>query len=383
MRYIIMPALVVILCGRAKAQITLTQSSYPASLIGTDSLKKTTYNSSFPSLPADTAALWDLSSVTDTTPVFFAYRVASSHQFADSNIFPLGLFSYTGDIQSDITSSAYAESGVYIFDTGYSLSGLTGGGPSDTLIIPSQTVSYSSPKIKIAFPATYNSSWWSSDSANYNFQITLSAFGWSNAPGIVRRNTVELDTVTGWGKLRVKNNVGATSLYFDVLQIKSITITTDNFFVNGSLVPSFELTLLGLSQGQHDTTYQQNYYRPWEVTPLAQVNFRDAAFTQPVSATTHAQRLMDNGLAGVADEQSVKLYPNPACNSISVELSGEKGEWNYCLTDIAGRQLTTGTINYNSNRAIIPLPSSLGAGVYQLTLQNSSGYHYTRQLQVR
>ena len=53
------------------AQITLISSGYPSSLIGTDTLKVTTAASAFPSLIHATSGSWDLSAVTDSTPVLY------------------------------------------------------------------------------------------------------------------------------------------------------------------------------------------------------------------------------------------------------------------------------------------------------------------------
>jgi hypothetical protein len=77
------------------AQITLTQSSYPLSVLGTDSIAHTTVTSAFPALSPMTNATWDMMIITDTSFPSFAYRVAtpstSSYEFADSND-----YSFTG-----------------------------------------------------------------------------------------------------------------------------------------------------------------------------------------------------------------------------------------------------------------------------------------------
>ncbi len=115
------------------AQITLTPASYPASLIGTDSLKVTTYTSPFPSLSPATTATWDMSTVTDTTPVFYACRVpVVTYQYADSNQYQISTYGYQGNTPCTVTSLGLYEYGIAVKYSAYSLTTITLG-PFDTL----------------------------------------------------------------------------------------------------------------------------------------------------------------------------------------------------------------------------------------------------------
>jgi hypothetical protein len=378
MKNIVPVVLGVLLClSHAKAQDTLTQSSYPLSVIGIDSLKKTTYNSSFPVLTASVAGIWDMSVVTDTTPVFFSYRVpgAGSYQFSDSNTYALGAYSYKGNVESNINYPALFEYGINVFQTGYSLTPITLG-PTDSLFIPLQTVTYSFPRTKIAFPAIYNTNWSSAYTSDFSFQISVSLLGLNHAPGIVRTYTTETDTVIGWGKMRVKDITGSPSLYLNVLLVKTAIANTDSFFINNSPAPASMLTTLGLTQGQHDTTYQQNYYRKGELTPLAQVNFKDATFAQPKSATTHVQRLADNAVTDAVNDRNVTVYPNPVCgNLILLELPAQSGNWSYQLVDISGKVILDDQLRITGTHASFELPASVTPGVYHVVL-NIDGRPY-------
>jgi hypothetical protein len=378
MKNIVPVVLGVLLClSHAKAQDTLTQSSYPLSVIGIDSLKKTTYNSSFPVLTASVAGIWDMSVVTDTTPVFFSYRVpgAGSYQFADSNTYLFGPYIYKGNVQSNINYPGILEYSINTGQANYSLSSLTSGS-TDSLFIPSQTVSFSFPRTRIAFPTIYNTSWSSAYTSDFNFQISIFALSYNHAPGLLRAYTTETDTVIGWGKMRVKDIAGNPSLYFNVLQVKTVIITTDSFFVNGSPASTLMLSALGLFQGQPDTTYQQNYYRKGELTPLAQVNFKDATFAQPKSATTHVQRLADNAVTDAVNDRNVTVYPNPVCgNLILLELPTQSGNWSYQLVDVSGKVILDDQLRITGTHASFELPASVTPGVYHVVL-NIDGRPY-------
>jgi len=354
------------------AQINLTTSGYPASLIGTDSLKMTTVASSFPTLSAMTNATWDLSTVSDSTPVFYAYRVpTTTYQFADSNTYAFGAYIYKGNVQTSNTSTGILQYNIKVQPVNYSLTSLTSG-PTDSLYIPAQQDTFKNEeRIKIGFPATYHSSWSSVYVTNFSYEISVALASLSHAPGITTTYTTEKDSVIGWGKMRVKDATGNPSLYFNVLQVQTIIMATDSFFINGLPAAATLLTALGLTQGQKDTTYQQNYYRMEEVTPLAQVTFKDAAFTQPTSATTHVQRLMASGVPNIPIKAIVKVYPNPVtAQLVNVTLPASGGAWSYELIDINGKTVQNGALQPTGNEAQVILPFSLIDGIYYLKIDN-------------
>ncbi len=363
-------------CYSLNAQISLSSGSYPASVIGTDSLKVTTIASSFPSLPAMASGIWDMSVVTDSIPILFAYRVPTSatYQFADSNEYKFESFSYQGNLQSSILAGGIFEYAVSVQKSGYSISGITGSA-TDSLIITTQNMAYSSPRTVIAFPAAYHSSWASSYHNDLDFQLSYLMAGDTLAPGIMRTYTTEKDSVVGWGQMRVSDASGAPSQYFDVLQVQTVITHTDSFFLKGALFSSSILLYFNASQGQKDTVYQQNYYRAEEVTPLAQVQFHDAAYTQPYKATTHVQRLIKPvAVPGLVKDNQIKVYPNPVTNgSITIELPAPGSDWQYELTDITGRKITEGLLSAKGKIATIQLPPSTASGKYYLRVVGNDG----------
>jgi type IX secretion system substrate protein len=374
---------IVLVITNISAQIILNSSDYPASVIGTDSLKITSSTSSFPSLTAMTDGMWDMSMVTDTTPVYFSYRVPTvTYQYADSNQYSFSGYSYQGNMQSSIASTGIFEYGVNVQGIGYSLLTLTTGS-TDSFIINPQNITYSSPRQKIAFSATYHSVWSSEYYSDFGFKLTFIAAGYNDAPGILRTYATEKDSVVGWGKMRVKDAAGNPSLYFDVLQVKTIITKTDSFFINGLLAPGSLLTLLNASQGQKNTAYEQYYYRVGEITPLANVQFRDSTYTTPYKATTHAQRLVSNAVKGFANRQNVKIYPNPISDGIvSIDLPFTHGLWEYELTDINGKKVMTGLLQANTSTTVLYLQPAVSPGVYYLKLSNDGMQVCTHSLEI-
>ena len=107
------------------AQITLTAAGYPSVLTGTDSLRITTYGSPIPMLLPATGATWDMTTLADSTPVFFANRVAVPvYQYADSNQYRIGTYGYQGNATAAVTSLGLYEYGITSKDTAYNLSSI-------------------------------------------------------------------------------------------------------------------------------------------------------------------------------------------------------------------------------------------------------------------
>jgi hypothetical protein len=367
------------------AQVVLTQSSYPISVTGTDSLRMTTYASPFPSLAFSASGMWDLSTVVDSAPVFFEYRLPTftGYQFADSSIYRLfgyAGFNYQGNVQSSILGGGLLDYGLKIQPISYSLFPITST-ITDSLFIDSQLTLYSSPHTKIGFPAAYTSSWSSSYVSDVNFHLSWSPF-YSHSPGVVRRYTTEVDSVLGWGKLRIRDAGGSSSPYLSVLQVKTIITTTDSFLIGGTPFPVVLTSGFNVVQGTTTTTYLQNYYRPEEVTALAQVTFTDATYSQAKSATTHVQRLSDVGVPNLMNNNKFEIYPNPVSgNSIFVSLPGT-GAWSYRLSDMNGIVTGSGVLETSGNKGQVTLPGAIAPGSYYLKLENSSQQSLTRSIEI-
>ena len=355
------------------AQVMLSESGYPSSVLGADSLLVTTSASIFPSLLPMTNGIWDMSIVADSVPIFFAYRVPTvTYDFADSNQYNFGVYNYRGNVQSSITSGGIYGYGIDILKTGYSITPLTFG-PNDSFIINTQSTSYSSQRTKIAFPATYNTSWSSLYRFDLGFQLTFLLAGDTLAPGIIRTYTTERDSVVGWGKMRIKDASGGPSDYQHVLQVQTIVTHIDSFFLKGVPVPALFLTTFNVAQGKKDTVYEQNYYRVGEVTALAQVEFKDSSFTRPYKATTHVQRLAPDFLSGIERGSPVKIFPNPVTDrSVNVQLPVGGGIWNYEIVNTSGQSVAAGLLPSAGNQtsAMIQVNASIVPGIYFLRIFN-------------
>lgn len=353
------------------AQISLNSTSFATVGTGVDSLRVSLYNAVLPVLPAATAETWDMTAIVDSLPYFWHARVNSSfYQYADSNEYSLGAYTYEGNAGVNISGGGIIEPEVDIKKREYELSFLTASS-FDTLFIPAQTVANSTPLIHVGFPATYNSVWQSNYSNSTTYELTVSMFSYVHKPFVRRRYVQRRDTVKGWGKMKVRTAAGFSSDYFDVLQIFSTTITTDSFFTDGAPAVPSVVTMFSLEQGKKDTTYVQRYYRAQEVTPLATIVYRDGGYTQPIKATTHIQRLKVASVNKVTDKETPIIYPNPTSDGcIYLANLPSIGESRYVLTDVNGKRIHLGAIDKNETPKRLVLPKWLSNGIYLLNVSN-------------
>jgi len=371
--------------GAFAQAITLNQTSFAtASTSGADTLLNTATIPTYPALTADAGANLDFTGATSNTSPSVLYRVAATagSQWADSMHLTFSVFPYTAKLESSLSALGYVQSGEHIDKVGYSLAAVTFI-PTDSLVINSQDIPFSANKTKIAFPATNQSTWSSTYHYDFSFVVTATPFGLNHAAGVVRAYIVEKDTVIGYGKARVKDINGNGSAYVDVLQIETITSTTDSFFLNGSVAPAnivAGLTNNTATQGQVTVTKEQYYYRTGELTPLVHITY-DPTNTTPATAQTQAARLPSSYIPETQYTRTLNVYPNPVTNH-TIIVSGAPanyGNWSYELENITGQVVTKGALELNNNqeKTQVNLSGTIAPGTYFLHMYNGGAAQET------
>ncbi len=368
---------VFLIWAQAFAQITLTQSSYPSSFSGADSVMATNGNTGIPSLIPATNAMWDFSGITYTGSNYLTQfiSVPSPETFGTPITMGSGVMSYQTTNFNKISSTGFTVDADSISYQYISLIPLTAGA-FDSFILPNQTNYYSYPDTVIKFPASMASSWSSSYSYADNFFLSVGSLSLSHAPGRFKYTFTETDTVVGWGKLKVKNIDGSISGSMDVLQVKRVVNRIDSFFIGGSPASSVLLTFLSVTQGQAHNSFQYRFYRAGEVTPLATAVYPTSSFVIPDSAFIHTQRLaIATAVSEFKINDGIKVYPNPVSeNTVSIDMPfAENAIWSYELINLSGKNVAYGLLSLSANQthSTIILPEELGAGIFYLCLKNN------------
>ena len=364
------------------AQITLTSASFPTTIVGYDSLKQTIATSSLPILTPTIDGVWDMSVVIDSTPnIIVRHAPDATHQFADSDFYSLGGYTYLGYLQSGVTSVGMQQFGVLIPKKIFDLYPATGGS-HDSLYIDSQNVTFNIPVTKLSFPTGFGSSWQTISYSDMFFHTTYQAYPMMYSAGKLRKYINEIDTVIGWGKMRVLDENGLASSFFDVLQIQSTTIVTDSVLMDTPLYNGVVLGIMHLLQGQQKTTFQQYFYRAGTIIPLAKINFTDANFTSPINAITHVQVNMNLVPEVKMNTKGIKIYPNPVYYpAFTIELPNI-GMWNFELISIDGKVIKNEAVFIKNLHWQYVLPKEITDGVYFLKCIDNNNSIYQNQIEV-
>jgi len=376
------------------AQITLSSSSYSSSFAGTtDTFLSSGTGVTYPSLVPATSMSWNMTSAVLTTPVGYDYSVApdasvfTSAQFADSVVNSFATYDYIATFQRGITSGGFYEYGEHVNRQAIHITAT--GGPTDSMIFVAQDVIYSSPETIIKFPATYGSNWSSTYHLSFNFLLDVALLSYSNEPGSVKEYVSETDSVVGWGQMRVRTVSGGSSPYQLVLQVRRRIMQTDSFYVGGSLASSTLLSAFGVTQGQVTGQYEDAFYRPNEVYPLAAVGYRSDTFNTISGASTLAEGYgsdLSLGVNTIKNNNEASVYPNPVSNgtvNISVP-NAQDGNWSYNIFNAAGNNVTNGSLNLSSNQTTtnISLGDALAPGVYYISISNNGAAIAVRPLEI-
>lgn len=358
----------------AQAQITLNQSDFTAWTPGVDSFREFTT----PMVTPVTNGSWDMSTANYTGGPFTIPKIAYTNaavpgaSYYTNGGYNFSAFTVPVKVCYGINGQGYGMVGEVIDRTAYSLAPVTTN-TQDSLVFLAQATAYSSTRKNLSFPATYNSNWMSAYVFNTNFQVTITAYGLNNAPGYKRATVVKKDTVSGWGKVKVKKMDGITSGWMDVLAVKSHMEIVDSFFLNGAPAPPTLLSMMGITQGTITRYYRIAYYRAGEIEPVTFTEFTDATYTVLKSADVHLNRLpLAPTHINTPGNQAnnISVYPNPAAGNgyLNIEVTETAtGTWRYALFNTAGQVLHSDVLKLNGRAAQIAM-SQTPAGQYFLSI---------------
>ncbi|RYZ25334.1 MAG: hypothetical protein EOP49_44760, partial [Sphingobacteriales bacterium] len=344
-----------------QAQITINQSSFAGWSAGTDSVRYLTNLTALPALPQGPNQTWDLSSINFSAPnAALDYNAGTNAAFPGAS-FSSELFFSIGagiDLTSNIwwnnAATSLQQPGETMIRQAYGLGAVTMTN-TDSLVFPNQINLYSTPRTVLQYPATFGTNWATNYVSETDFQLTVAAFGLNQAPGSRISYNQEVDTVIGWGKMRLKNAAGTISGYMDVIQVKTHVNSIDSFYINGSPAPATMLSAFGLTQGMETDYFSVAYYRVGEITPLLEVYYNNSNYTSPSSVMAHMLRhATPNAILDVNIDAAISTFPNPVTTGMfQVTLPESTGSWTYELLNTLGQVTASGSLEVNGKQAVV------------------------------
>ncbi len=249
----------------ANAQITITADEFPAVPTDTFYWRKATTTGVVPPSMGENQ-FWNYQ---DLQPIMGS-SLWRPYRTVINPLFPNALRGWTIDTEMGfITLSREYYEGFH--DNGYGCFGvLTNhtlipltqitGGANDKIEFPEQNDVLTTFRKSVPLPLTSTSSLQYPITFTTNFNLTIAAYGLSNAPGQQRQIVDNQYTVVGWGTTIIPTERGVSEPVNCLLMKHDLTVV-DSFYLAGSPMTQSMLTAFGLTQGAISSQHWYIFFR--------------------------------------------------------------------------------------------------------------------------
>lgn len=387
MKHVLTLSLLAGISPLAHAQITITAAQYPATAATVERFQQATVASlSTPTLGPNQS--WDYrglvpqGTVNQTTysvvpaPAPFVGTVRSYNFTSMLGPFTIPVTAYEGfsaDGFTQLGSSLAAQSFPLTFATG---------GANDVLAIPAQNVLVNI--LQLPLPLTATTRVQRTTRAVINTRLTIAGFGLSNVLFQYVQRTTTVDSVAGWGTLRVPVAGSASgSGALPVLLVRSRETGQDSFYLGGQPAPATLLGALGQTQGSISRSRRQSFYRQNSAQPVLTLVYASNAFAVPTSGSYSAENtLLTARPAAERAQGGLVAWPNPVASGQVLRFTlaeAPQGQpLRLTLRDAVGRAVWHGPA---ANGHPVSLPM-LPAGLYVAEAESAAGFRTSRRVVV-
>ncbi len=334
------------------AQISLQSTDYQVSTTARDSQIVKPLKITGMALPTGgNNQTWDYSTFRDSIPNTYYYGgitspVATTRPsvFATAGLqMPYSVnfqaFSIPNIQYYRLDATGYQYLGDSLLFTRFSVAAITGSA-ADSMTFPAQN-RVANNNFWYRFPVTANSVWKSSYKSTINFQLKVSLLGLNNTPGQSISTITEVDTVIGWGTLRLRHPSTGAVLNFNTLLVSETYATTDSFFLGGAPAPAQVLGAFGLTQGT--TTTSRRYYflgAPFKASYLS-ITLADNSTTKISSAfrAILPSLGLTTAIKGFSPvEVNTTVFPNPTTEGVTFEFNKQTtADWRVFVYNETGQ----------------------------------------------
>lgn len=370
----------------AHAQITITAAQYPATAASVDRFQPAaTTGVTTPTKGANQT--WDYRSLTPTGSVQVnTYGSAgTTPPFAGSvRTYPLtltqGSFSITATAYEGFDAVGFSQLGTVVPAQTFPLTTITGG-PNDALVVPAQTIPTNTLRLPLPLTSTTRVSRFSR--VGNTSLLTAVLFGYNQAPLRFVQRITTVDSVAGWGTVRIPvAGSAAGSAPIQVLLMQRRIIEQDSFYLNGQPAPALVLAGLGQTQGGFTYGFAHYFYRQNAAQDVLSFTYTNSTFSTLAGARYSAETAIPLNAAAAREVAAGGLtaWPNPAPRgqALRFELAtvAPAQPLRLTLRDALGRVVAT-TAAPNGQPATLP---TLPAGLYLAEAEAANGAHASRRV---
>jgi hypothetical protein len=365
-----------------KGQITINRADYGISSTGLDSAyyKWMTKTGAVSPILGNNQT-WDYTGLKDSVPDYYKYYRTPAASFGaipaifadathafNSTVF-FQAFPLPFRVYEKLDATGHGEVGYLSLGAKYSVATISGGA-TDTLYFPVASLRFTSQPFLYKFPMTANTAWRNSYKDTTHLQLSVAAFGLNKVPGMRVAQYTSLDTVIGWGTLRLRNPSGGTALSYSVLLKRETQTRRDSFFLGGAPAPAAIMVAFGLTQGALTVYPTRNIF-------IGSVGFKEPFLTIETDAAgtvTFIKRAVASNIGLTVDSRetpdyavATTVYPNPTTEGVNFEFQKTSlPDWNIMVYNAAGQIVSINRVSapQGSVNQRIALASSLPSGTY-------------------
>jgi hypothetical protein len=374
----------------AQSPITITAAQYPATATSVDRLQP----AALVGVAAPTKGanqVWDYRSLAPQagmSALNFTYASAgTTPPFAGSNrsyALPLALgpFTVNSTAYEGFDAVGFTQLGTSVPAQSFPLTATTGF-PGDVLSVPAQNITTN--LLRLPLPLTNTTRVVRDSRAVSNSLLTVGLLGLSQAPFRYVQRITTVDSVAGWGTLRIPV-AGSTagSAPIQVLLVQRRVVQQDSFYLNGQPASPVLLGALGQTQGNKVYGFQHTFYRQNAAQYVLGLSYASSAFSTPVSVTYSAEAAISLA-ATVAREVAVgglTAWPNPAARgqalSFALATVAPAQPLRLTVRDALGHVVAI-AVAANGSPASLP---ALPAGMYLAEAEATDGTRFSRRVVV-
>ena len=363
-----------------KGQITINRTDYAVSGTALDSASWKLMTKTGAVVPTfGNNQTWDYSVLKDSTPTINKYYHTPAANFgaipavfadatrAFNTTVSFLNFPIPFRVYDKLDATGYAQLGYITLGAKFSVAAVSGGA-TDSIYFPVASLRFSSPSFYYKFPMTANSVWKTNFKDTTPLQLSVAAFGLNKTPGMRVAQYTALDTIVGWGTLKLKNPSGGTALNYAVLLKQATQTRLDSFFLGGAPAPPVITGAFGVTQGA--VTVYSTYYSFLGVgfnEPFLRMYINAAGvFTQVTRAVSP-----NLGLTGSHETPNyavaTTVYPNPTTEGVNFKFQKTSMlDWNVMIYNAAGQIVSINRVSAPQGlvNQRIALASSLPSGTY-------------------
>jgi hypothetical protein len=386
-RFTLLPLALLALPALAQSPITLTQATFPVSASTVERYQDAALPAGLGAPATGANQNWDYRALTPSGSAYqlFNQSVPASPAFAGAqwaraNTTNVGNLSYVATTYFTLASTGRMALGRSIIRQPFSLATRTGGA-NDSLVVSRQNVSYGGAAGIVDFPLPLTAGSRSQQTFRIGVTgtLTVAAAGLSRVPFRLVQRYTYVDSVAGWGTLRIPvagRSTGSDPL--PVLLVRSRTIRQDSVYLNGQPAPAALMSTFGLSQGAVTAFYLDHFWRTGSAQPLLELFYPNRQYATPNFAdySTESNVLAVHSSSALAAQW--QAWPNPlaAGQPLQLALPGAQAGQpvQLTVTDALGRTVLSAPLPLLGGGATLSAAATAGLrpGLYTLTVRQGS-----------